>query len=52
MAAEAKAAGMACIADYVQDAGSMAVLFTSGVDFVEGRFLASPGPKMNFDFSQ
>jgi diguanylate cyclase (GGDEF)-like protein/PAS domain S-box-containing protein len=52
MAAEAKAAGMACVADFVQDAGSMAVLFTSGVDYVEGRFLASPGPKMNFDFSQ
>ncbi|HBK57530.1 MAG TPA: PAS domain S-box protein [Xanthomonadales bacterium] len=52
LADQAREAGMLCIADFVQDAASMAVLFTSGVDYVEGRFLASPGPKMNFDFSQ
>ena len=40
------------IADYVQDAASMTVLFTSAVDLVEGDFLAPAGPEMNYEFGQ
>jgi hypothetical protein len=36
----------------VSDAGSMTVLFSIGVDYVEGNFLAPPGTQMNYDFSQ
>ena len=40
------------IAEGVQDAGSMTVLFTSSVDYIMGNFIAPPSPEMNFDFSQ
>ena len=40
------------IAEGVQDAGSMTVLFTSGMDYVMGNFLAPPDQSMNFDFNQ
>ena len=38
------------IADGVQDASSMTALFSSGVDYVQGEFLAQSGPDMNYDF--
>jgi len=47
----AQADGIRTIAEYVQDAGTMSFLFTAGVDYVQGFFLAGPGPAMNFDFS-
>jgi hypothetical protein len=28
----------------------MSILFTSGIDYVEGYFLAPAGPEMNYDF--
>jgi diguanylate cyclase (GGDEF)-like protein/PAS domain S-box-containing protein len=40
------------IAEGVQDAGTMTVLFTSGVDYVMGNFLGEPSRDMNFDFNQ
>ena len=40
------------IAEGVQDAGTMTVLFTSGVDYVMGNFLGEPSREMNFDFNQ
>lgn len=49
---QAKDAGKITIADYVQDAASMTVLFTSAVDLVEGDFLAPAGPEMNYEFGQ
>lgn len=52
IAEQAHERGLLGIADYVQDAASMTILFSSGIDYVEGRFLASPGPEMNFDFNQ
>jgi EAL domain-containing protein (putative c-di-GMP-specific phosphodiesterase class I) len=52
IADKAKIAGKQTIAEGVQDAGSMTVLFTSSVNFVEGMFLAPPGPEMNYDFGQ
>jgi EAL domain-containing protein (putative c-di-GMP-specific phosphodiesterase class I) len=52
IADRAKGAGKQTIAEGVQDAGSMTVLFTSSVNYVEGMFLAPPGPEMNYDFGQ
>lgn len=49
-AQKAREMGKTCIAHYVQDAGSMTVLFSSGVDYVEGDFLAPASPIMNYDF--
>jgi diguanylate cyclase (GGDEF)-like protein/PAS domain S-box-containing protein len=42
--------GKQVIAEFVQDAGSMSVLFSVGVDYVEGHFLAAAGPDMNYEF--
>ena len=42
--------GKQVIAEFVQDAGSMSVLFSVGVDYVEGHFLAGAGPDMNYEF--
>jgi diguanylate cyclase (GGDEF)-like protein/PAS domain S-box-containing protein len=47
----AQALGIMTVAEHVQDAATMAFLFTSGVDYVEGNFLAAPGQAMNYDFS-
>lgn len=51
IAERAQSLGILTIADHVQDAGTMSFLFTSMVDYVEGNFLAPPGPVMNYDFS-
>lgn len=50
IADKARDAGKQTIAEFVQDAGSMSVLFSCGVDFVEGHFLAAAGPEMNYEF--
>ncbi|MBS0463293.1 MAG: EAL domain-containing protein [Proteobacteria bacterium] len=42
--------GKQVIAEFVQDAASMSALFSIGVDFVEGHFLAAAGPEMNYEF--
>ena len=47
----AAAQGAQTIAEFVQDAGSMTFLFSSGVDFVQGHFLAAAGPEMDYDFA-
>ncbi len=49
-AVKARELGKTCVAHYVQDAASMTVLFGIGVDYVEGDFLASARPVMNYDF--
>ncbi|MCR6661931.1 MAG: EAL domain-containing protein [Luteimonas sp.] len=46
----ARELGIRTIAEFVQDAASMSILFTSGVDYVEGHFLATASPQMNYDF--
>lgn len=48
--AKAHAAGKQTVAEFVSDAATMSVLFSMGMDFVEGNFLAAPGPAMNYDF--
>ena len=50
IANRARELGIRTIAEHVQDAASMSILFSSGVDYVQGFFLATPGPSMNYDF--
>jgi len=47
---KAHAAGKQAVAEFVSDAATMSVLFSMGIDFVEGNFLAAPGPTMSYDF--
>jgi diguanylate cyclase (GGDEF)-like protein len=51
IASKAASLGIQTIADRVQDAASMTLLFSASLDFVQGAFLASPGPDMSYDFS-
>ena len=50
IATKAREMGIRTIAEFVSDAASMSILFSAGVDYVEGLFLASAGPEMNYDF--
>ena len=50
IAGKAAAVGTLTIAEFVQDAASMTFLFGSGVDYVQGYFLAAAGPEMNYEF--
>ena len=50
MARKARDLGIQTIAEFVQDAASMSILFSTGVDYVEGHFLATAGPEMSYDF--
>jgi multidomain signaling protein FimX len=47
---QAHGMGKQCIAEYVEDANTMASLFQIGVDFVQGHFLQKPDKAMNYDF--
>jgi diguanylate cyclase (GGDEF)-like protein/PAS domain S-box-containing protein len=49
-AAKAQELGKQTIAEYVQDAGSMSTLFSAGIDYAEGHFLAPAGPEMDYEF--
>lgn len=51
IAERAQALGILTVAEHVQDAATMAFLFTASLDYVEGNFLAAPGPAMSYDFS-
>lgn len=50
IAVKARELGIQTVAEFVQDAASMSILFSAGVDYVEGHFLAGSGPEMNYDF--
>ncbi len=50
IAVKAKESGPQTIAEFVQDASSMSVLFAAGVDYAQGHFLAAAGPEMNYVF--
>jgi len=49
--AEARKLGKQTVAEFVSDASSMTILFSIGVDLVQGNFLAPAGPAMNYDFN-
>ena len=40
-----------CIAEYVQDAHSLAVLWQSGIHYIQGNFLQEPSEVLEYDFS-
>ncbi|MFC4728881.1 EAL domain-containing protein [Coralloluteibacterium thermophilus] len=50
IADRAHEAGKLAVAEFVEDAACMAALFSTGIDYVEGHFLAPAGPVMNYDF--
>lgn len=41
-----------CIAEFVEDASSLTVLFQYGVHYIQGYFLAEPTEGLNYDFSE
>ncbi|MEO7199896.1 MAG: GGDEF domain-containing response regulator [Dokdonella sp.] len=47
---QARALGKLTVAEFVEDAGSMSILFSCGVNFVQGNFLREPGIVMDYDF--
>ena len=51
IATTAGARGIRTVAERVLDASSMTLLFSAGVDYVQGDFLAPAGPEMTYDFS-
>jgi EAL domain-containing protein (putative c-di-GMP-specific phosphodiesterase class I) len=51
LASQAATRNIRTIAERVEDASSMTMLFSAGIDYVQGDFLAPAGPDMNYDFS-
>ncbi|MCW4454012.1 EAL domain-containing protein [Flavobacterium sp. MXW15] len=47
----AQSASIRTIAEFVADAASMSMLFSAGVDYVQGDFVGPADAGMNFDFS-
>ncbi|MBN8482617.1 MAG: EAL domain-containing protein [Xanthomonadales bacterium] len=47
---QARTAGKLTIAEFVEDATSMSILFTCGVNFVQGNFLQEPEQVMTYEF--
>ncbi len=47
----AKSMNKQCIAEYVQDAHSLAVLWQSGIHYIQGNFLQEPSEALDYDFS-
>jgi EAL domain-containing protein (putative c-di-GMP-specific phosphodiesterase class I) len=41
-----------CIAEFVEDASSLTVLFQYGVHYIQGYFLAEPTEGLTYDFSE
>ena len=50
ISARARAEGITLLAERVDDAQAMSQLFSAGVDYVSGNFVAPVGAAMNFDF--
>jgi len=50
IANKARELGIRTVAEYVQDAASMSILFGAGIDYAQGSFLAQSGPEMNYEF--
>ncbi|WP_297529596.1 putative bifunctional diguanylate cyclase/phosphodiesterase [Thiohalobacter sp.] len=41
-----------CVAEFVEDASSVAMLFQFGVQYIQGYFLQEPHPALDYDFSE
>ena len=50
MCEQAHNAGKLTIAEFVEDAASMSILFSCGINFVQGNFLQEPEQVMSYDF--
>lgn len=50
IARRARQVGIRTIAEFVQDAASMSILFGADIDYVQGNFLAAASPGMQYDF--
>jgi len=50
IAEKARELGRQTVAEFVQDAASMSLLFAAGIDYAQGHFLAAAGPDMDYDF--
>lgn len=50
IAGKAREMGIRTVAEHVQDAASMSILFGAGIDYAQGSFLAQSGPEMNYEF--
>ena len=50
LTAKAREANLQTIAEFVQDAASMSILFASDIDYAQGHFLAAAGPDMDYAF--
>lgn len=50
IAGKAREMGIRTVAEHVQDAASMSILFGAGIDYAQGDFLAQSGPEMNYEF--
>jgi EAL domain-containing protein (putative c-di-GMP-specific phosphodiesterase class I) len=48
LCAQADEAGKHTVAEWVEDAASMSILFSAGVHFVQGNFLQEPDKAMNY----
>lgn len=46
----AQTEGILTIAEFVSDAAAMSSLFSAGLDYVQGEFVAPTGPEMNYEF--
>ena len=49
--AMAKESGKKTIAEFVEDANTLATLWSCGIDYIQGYFLQQPGTEMNYDFN-
>lgn len=52
IAEEANDKGVMAIAAFVEDANSMALLWQSSVDFIQGHFLQEPDTELKYDFEE
>lgn len=52
IAAQAHEMGKLTIAEFVEDASSLSVLWQCGVKFIQGNFLQEPHPLMDYEFSE
>ena len=50
MCEQAHNAGKLTVAEFVEDAASMSILFTCGINFVQGNFLQEPEQIMTYEF--
>ncbi len=48
--AKAQSANIVTLAEFISEAATMSLLFSAGVDYVQGDFVGPAGPEMNFDF--